>query len=103
MPVDKFYTLPEKRVPFPQAAMEKNRCLTRHEATTGLPSKREAEQRLGKRCTQAASPRFENITLAAFMALGAIAVAIITGCFSGLLHLLDADAIGKTIQALLGG
>jgi hypothetical protein len=52
---------------------------------------------------QACSPRYEWIELAVFIALGALALVGITGCCSELLHLLDADAIGKTVRALLAG
>jgi hypothetical protein len=38
MPVAKFYTFPEMRVPFRRAVVKKNRCLTGHGATIGLQS-----------------------------------------------------------------
>ena len=100
MPIANPYPLP-KRVPFRQGTRDEHGCPIGQGGKIRLQSKSEAEQRLRKLCTQAASPRSEQIELAVFVALGLLAVAAIASCFSELLHLLATDAIGKTVQALL--
>jgi hypothetical protein len=100
MPIANPYPLPE-RVPFRQGTPDEHGRPTGQGGKIAFHSESEAEHRLWKLCTQAASPRSEKSELVVFVALGLLAAAALTSCFSELLHLLDADAIGKTVQALL--